>query len=245
MMASITHQHRFYRDRLEVRGLVPFAVAVQETDLFILAESSLADRARESILNYRYQLEAYIRQHPPFLKSFSPLPPDPLAPPMIRDMLRAAAIAGVGPMAAVAGAFAETVGSDLLQYSGEIVVENGGDLYLKVNHDITIGIYAGASPISNRLALRIHADTTPVGVCTSSGTVGHSFSFGRADAVTIIAASAFLADAAATSVGNCVSASADIPRGLERAQSIDGVRGAVIIINDQMGACGDVELVSR
>jgi hypothetical protein len=244
MRSTIAHQHRLYRDRISARDLVSFTVAVQETDLFMLADKPLPDQARASILNYRHQLEEYIRAHPPFLESFSPLPPDPLAPPIIREMLRAADAAGVGPMAAVAGAFAETVGRDLLQFSGEIVVENGGDLYLKVARDITIGIYAGDSPLSNRLALRIPANATPAGVCTSSGTVGHSISLGRADAVTIIAASAFLADAAATAVGNCVSSPDDIQRGLERAQAINGVRGAVIIINDQMGAWGAVELVS-
>jgi hypothetical protein len=244
MISTSAHQHRFYRDRIVARGLVSFSVAVQETDLFLLADRPLVEQARASILNYRYQLEEYIRQHPTFLKSFSPLPPDPLAPPFIRDMLWAADSAGVGPMAAVAGAFAETVGRDLLQLSGEIVVENGGDLYLKVAQDITIGIYAGDSPLSNRLALRIQPDTTPAGVCTSSGTVGHSISLGRADAVTIIAASAFLADAAATAVGNCVSSPDDIQRGLDLAQKIVGVRGAVIVISDQMGAWGEVELVS-
>ena len=244
MTLSIAHQHRFYRDRIKAGSLMPFTVSIQETDLFILAETELIEEARRSILNYRYQLEEYIRNHPSFLDSFSPLPRDSHAPPIIREMLQAAETAGVGPMASVAGAFAEKVGRDLLQHSKEIVVENGGDIYITVAHDITIGIYAGASPLSNRLAVRIRSDKTPVGVCTSSGTVGHSFSFGRADAVTIIAPSAFLADAAATAVGNCVSSNEDIPRGLELAKAIEGVRGAVIIINDQMGACGDVELVS-
>jgi len=245
MTVSITRQPRFYRDRIVAPGLVRFSVAVQETDLFILATTSLVDQARDSILRYRYHLEEYIRRHPHFLNSFSPLPGDPVAPPIIREMLRAAETAGVGPMAAVAGAFAETVGRDLLRFSGEIVVENGGDIYLAAAREITIGIHAGDSPISQRLALRIRCDETPVGICTSSGTVGHSFSFGRADAVTIIAASAFLADAAATAVANCVNRPADIHRGLERARSIDGVLGAVIIISDQMGAWGAVELVAR
>ncbi len=245
MMLSIVHQRRFYRDRVAGDGLMPFTVAIQETDLFIRAETTLIDPARRSIIHYRYQLEEYIRQHPSFLHTFAPLPPDAHAPPIIRAMLQAAETAGVGPMASVAGALAEMVGNDLLQQSREIVVENGGDIYLKIAHDITIGIYAGASPLSNRLAMRIRSDTTPVGVCTSSGTVGHSFSFGRADAVTIVAASAFLADAAATAVGNCVRSGEDIQRGLDRAKEIDGVLGAVIIVADRLGVFGEVELVSR
>jgi len=244
MMRSIAHQHRFYRDRISAGGLLPFSVAVQETDLLILAETTLIDPARRSIIHYRYQVEEYIRQHPAFLHSLSPMPIDAKAPPIVRDMLQAAKSAGVGPMAAVAGAFAEKVGGDLLQYSREVVVENGGDIYLNTDRDISIGIYAGASPLSGRLALHIRSGSTPLGVCTSSGTVGHSFSFGRADAVTIIAPSASLADAAATAVANCVTDRKQIPRALERARELEGVLGAIIIIEDQMGAWGEVELVS-
>jgi ApbE superfamily uncharacterized protein (UPF0280 family) len=195
-------------------------------------------------LDYRYQVESYISQHPAFLHTFAPLPPDPYAPPIIREMLHAAESSGVGPMAAVAGAFAEMVGRDLLQHSNEIVVENGGDIYMNVTHDMTIGIYAGASPLSGRIGLHVLSDKTPVGICTSSGTVGHSYSFGHADAVTIIARSAFLADAAATAVGNCVRRRDDIQCGLDRAHEIEGVLGAVIIIQDRFGAYGEVELVS-
>lgn len=243
MICTSAHQHRLYRDRISARGLVAFTVAVQETDLFILAAQPLPDQARASILNYRYQLEAYIRQHPPFLTSFSPLPPDPLAPPIIRDMLIAAETAGVGPMAAVAGAFAETVGRDLLQFSDEIVVENGGDLYLKAARDITIGIYAGDSPLSNQLALRIHPDTTPAGVCTSSGTVGHSLSLGKSDAAIVIAPSTPLADAAATALGNRIKTADDIPAALEFAQEIGELSGVILIKGDKIGLWGDANLV--
>jgi ApbE superfamily uncharacterized protein (UPF0280 family) len=244
MTHPTAQQQRVYRDHTTSRHLLPFTVAIQETDLFILAQTTLRDPARQSVLHYRYQLEAYIRQHPSFLHAFAPLPPDPHAPPIIREMVHAAKTSGVGPMAAVAGAFAEMVGLDLLRHSSEIVVENGGDIYLKVDHDITIGIYAGSSPLSDRLGLRVRSHQTPSGVCTSSGTVGHSFSFGRADAVTVLAPSAFLADAAATAVCNCVRHSEDIQRGLDRAREIEGVVGALIIVDDHLGAWGEIELVS-
>ena len=244
MTSPIGHQRRFYRDQIKSRDLLPFTVTVQETDLYILAQSRLEDEALRSILNHRYQLETYIREHPSFLHAFAPLPPDPHAPPIVRGMLRAAERAGVGPMAAVAGAFAEEVGKDLLRHTPQVVVENGGDLYISVTQDMRIGIYAGSSPLSNRLALRIPFAKTPLGVCTSSGTVGHSVSFGRADAVTISAPSAFLADAAATAVGNCVKHRDDIQRGLDRAREIEGVCGALIIIEDHMGAWGEIELLS-
>ncbi len=120
-------------------------------------------------------------------------------------MAAAAQTAGVGPMAAVAGAIAECVGRELLEFSPEVIVENGGDIFLKVSHRRTVGIFAGDSPLTGRIGIQIEARDTPLGVCTSSGTVGHSLSFGRADAVVVLAPAAALADAAATAIGNRVS----------------------------------------
>ena len=244
MTLSLVHQHRFYRDRIIAQDLVSFTVVVQETDLFVLAETLLAEKARQAVFNYRYQLEEYIRQHPAFLHTLSPLPSDPHAPPLVREMMEAARRADVGPMASVAGALAKKVGEDLLQHTEQVVIENGGDIYVRVSHDMLIGVYAGSSPLSNRIGLHIPCGKTPLGVCTSSGTVGHSLSFGMADAVTIISPSAALADAAATTVGNCIKTKKDIERGLDRAQQIDGVTGALIIVEERFGAWGDVEIVS-
>ena len=126
--------------------------------------------------------------------------------------------------------------------SKEIVVENGGDLFLSVLHDMLIEIYAGDSPLSGRLALKIKATNTPLGICTSSGTVGHSLSFGTSDAVTVISRSSALADAAATSIGNLVYTKKDIGKGLEQAQAIDGVIGTIIIKDNMLGVWGDIEL---
>jgi hypothetical protein len=172
-----------------------------------------------------------------------PLALNEIAPPIIKEMLRSALLAQVGPMASVAGAIAEFVGKDLLKHTTQIVVENGGDIFIKIAKDLTIGVYAGNSPLSNTLGLKITPDITPVGVCTSSGTVGHSLSFGKSDAVTVIAQSTPLADAAATAIGNLVNEKKDIETGLERAKSIKGIQGALIIVGDQFGAWGNVEIV--
>jgi len=145
-------------------------------------------------------------------------------------------------MAAVAGAIAESVGSKLLALSPEVIVENGGDIYLKSLKKRLIGIYAGKSPLSGKLVLEIDGEETPMGICTSSGTVGHSLSFGKADAVIVLAKSAALADAAATAIGNLIIQPGDIPLGIELAQSIDGVRGVVIIKDDKMGLWGEVKI---
>jgi ApbE superfamily uncharacterized protein (UPF0280 family) len=222
--------------------LVSFEVAVQETDLLILAESNLAVLAEEVIYRVRGPLESYIAQHPEFFHAMTPLPNDQLAPAVVREMLAAAQTCGTGPMASVAGAIAEQVGLALLQESSEVVVENGGDCFIKVDSPLQVGVFAGQSGLSERLGLRVHPEKTPLGICTSSGTVGHSLSLGRADAVTVMAASAAVADAAATATCNQVQSKSDIPRALNFAQEIEGVLGVMVIVGDQVGAWGDVEL---
>lgn len=157
-------------------------------------------------------------------------------------MAEAALKAGVGPMAAVAGATAEYVGRDLLKSSAEVIVENGGDIFIKTLESRKMGIYAGRSALSEKIALTIHPDQTPLGVCTSSGTVGHSVSFGRADAVVILSKDTSLADAVATSVGNRVKTAKDIEDALAFAQTISGVDGVVVIIDDKIGMWGEVEI---
>jgi len=146
-------------------------------------------------------------------------------------------------MAAVAGAIAECVGEDLLGFSPEVIVENGGDIFLSCARETRVGIFAASSPLSLRLGLVVPPAGHPWGVCTSSGTVGPSLSFGRADAVCILSPSASLADAAATAVGNLVSTPDDLEEGLQRAKAIEGVSGAVIILGEKLAVWGEVELI--
>jgi len=146
-------------------------------------------------------------------------------------------------MAAVAGAVAEWVSNDLLRFSKEVIVENGGDIYLSTSKERVIGIYAGRSPLSLKIGMVIRPEETPLGICTSSGTVGHSLSFGKADAVCILSKSAALADAAATAVGNIVRGKKDVESGLERGKTIGGVLGMVIVVEEKMGVWGNIRLI--
>jgi hypothetical protein len=218
-------------------------VAVKETDLYILAQGSLEQEAREAVIQLRQQLEQYISANPLFQTSLVPLPADPRAPQIVKEMLAASQAAGVGPMAGVAGAMAAFVGAALLAVTSEVVVENGGDIFLQTGTERTIGIFAGASPLSMQVGIRVPAERQPLGVCTSSATVGPSLSLGRADAVCVISPSATLADAAATALGNMVQGKGDIQRVLEAGQKIPGVEGVVIIVDDALGAWGGYELV--
>ena len=236
------YQPRVYRHWVEDKNLVAFNVTEKETDLYIRATSNLQRKAQRLVLKYRIQLEQYIEKYPVFHTSLKPLPIPANAPLIVLDMLEAGQKANVGPMAAVAGAIAEYVGRNLLEFSPEIIVENGGDIFLKTTKKRVVGIYAGDSPLTGKLGLEIHPEETPLGICTSSGTVGHSLSFGKADAVVTVAGSATLADAAATAICNQVKSSDDISRAIEFGRIIAGLKGIVIIIGSAIGVWGDVKL---
>jgi ApbE superfamily uncharacterized protein (UPF0280 family) len=237
---------RNYRQVIAADDLVSSFVTVKETDLHILAAVNSVAEGNNFVHRYRNQLENYIASHPDFLTALVPLEQNTLAPPIVKGMLEAAAAANVGPMAAVAGAIAEFVGRDLLNTGlQEIMVENGGDIFIKRNKECVAAIFAGRSPLNQKVGLRIPPRLMPVGLCTSSGTVGHSLSLGNADSVTVLAPSALLADAAATRLGNEVSAGdqENINKVLEVAKTIPGLLGVIIICGKNMGAWGEIDLL--
>jgi len=236
------YQPRTYRHWVKNKDLFSFSVGAKETDLYISASSNLKRKALKLVLKYRQMLERYIEKHPLFLTSLIPVPVDNNAPGIVQSMSAAAEKVGVGPMASVAGAIAEFVGTELLDSSPEIIVENGGDIYLRSLRERIIGIYAGESPLTGKIGLEVRGEDTPLGICTSSGTVGHSLSFGRADAVIVLSPSTALADAAATAIGNRIIQPDDITNGIEFAKGIEGLKGVVIIKDDKMGVWGEVTI---
>ncbi|MDI7259037.1 MAG: UPF0280 family protein [Thermodesulfobacteriota bacterium] len=237
------YEKRTYRNLVKTDDLVQFEVIVRETDLLIRAERDLYRETRESVLKCRRQIETYIEMNPEFQRSLTPLKEDPYAPEIVQEMIRTSRLAHVGPMAAVAGAVAESVSKDLLLVSKEVIVENGGDIYLSTPRERVIGIYAGNSPLSLKIGIVIEPGKSPLGICTSSGTVGHSLSFGKADAVLVLSKSGALADAAATAIGNIVGEKQDIERGLGMGKEIEGVLGILIIVGEKMGVWGDIKLI--
>jgi ApbE superfamily uncharacterized protein (UPF0280 family) len=240
----MSYDERTYRLYSASKGLVSFTVSIGETDLFISAKSDLTDEACRAIHEVRTVLEDYILKRPDFKTALVPLEPDAQAPQVVKDMLAAGIACNVGPMAAVAGSVAGYVAEHLLKYSLEIIVENGGDLFIKTDRERVIGIFAGTSPLSEKIGLKISPHDTPLSLCTSSGTVGPSMSFGRADAVTVRSKFAAIADAAATAIGNMVSNASDIHSAIQAAQGIAELDGIVIVKDDQIGAWGDMELVA-
>ncbi|MCM8782571.1 MAG: UPF0280 family protein [Candidatus Omnitrophica bacterium] len=236
-------QARFYRFWIKNKTLISFEAKVKETDLYIRASKDLQREAIDLIKRHRKPIEDFIGLNPAFEKTLVPYPLSIDMEPIIKDMVVATKKVNVGPMAAVAGAIAEYVGYDLLGQCEEVIVENGGDIFIKVKRPIKIGIYAADSPFTQRLVLKIEPEETPIGVCTSSGIVGPSLSFGLADAAIALSKSTSLADACATAIGNLIKTEDDIPKALEYAKGIDGLYGVVLIKGKKMGAWGNVKFL--
>ncbi len=242
---------RIYRKFFKSKDMVSFRVHQKETDIYVAVDDrkkgnlkSIVDKTEKLVGEYRRDIENYIRNYPIFEVSFRPVVVDSDAPEIIKDMARAALLVNVGPFASVAGAIAGALGRELSEEISDVIVENGGDVFIKSSKLRKVGIYCESDEISNRIGLEVHPADTPLGICASSGTQGHSFSFGRADLAVAISNSTTLADACATAVGNLIKDKRDIAKGIDFAKSIEGIKGVVIIKDGQFGLWGDIKIVS-
>jgi ApbE superfamily uncharacterized protein (UPF0280 family) len=197
------------------------------------------DVVTAEIVRQRRILEDYIARHPEFRQSLEPLELLAGAPEVAQSMARAAKLVGVGPMAAVAGAMAQFAGLAAPNAGArEVIVDNGGDIYIRIVEPAIIGLKTGTADLGDRLAFSLKADDTPISICSSSGKMGHSMSLGECDLATVVAKDAALADAAATAAANLVKNVDDIDPALERISAIEGVDGVVIVNGARIGLAG-------
>jgi len=232
-----------YRRGVHPKDLISFRILIKETDLLVSSSKDLSKQTKDRVHHYRRQLEDYIKSKPDFLSTLSPYPEDPFAPEIIREMISATKIFDVGPMAAVAGTIAQLVGRDLLKHTEELIVENGGDIFLKAKRPITVSIFAGSSKFNDKLGVVIYPKQMPTGICTSSATVGHSLSLGTADSVCIVANKASIADAAATALGNRITDRFKLKKEIESMRKSKDIKGGVVIIGKTMASWGEIELI--
>lgn len=236
------HKDHSYRRRVQSGNLISFRVLIKETDLLVSASMDLSAQTRDMVHTFRRQLEDYIGSKPGFQTTLLPYPEDPFAPEIVKEMISATRMFNVGPMASVAGTIADFVGNGLLDYSDEIIVENGGDIFLKTAGPTTVSVYAGDSPLSNKLGLITDPEQMPLGICTSSATVGHSLSLGIADAVCVVAQSASVADAAATALGNSIRSRHALKREIDAIRKSEAIKGGIVITGKTMATWGEIEL---
>ncbi len=236
-------EDRYYRS-WHKKDIDTYEVSYRQTNLWIKTQGVFKKEVLEEVIKSHQEIMGYASRISNFLHSLLPLPYDPLAPPMVRKMLKASEKAGVGPMASVAGAIAERVGQRLLRCkSSEVVVENGGDCFLYSNDDLVVGIYGTFSSILGKpLMVKLRSDQMPLCVCTSSSQIGHSLSFGRADVATVFARDGALADALATAFANALRKAEDIEP-LLREKFSEEVIGVVVAVDNVLGIKGDLELV--
>ncbi|MFW6314514.1 MAG: UPF0280 family protein [Desulfohalobiaceae bacterium] len=236
------YEPRFYRDFSPQKRWQSYRVRLESSDLYIRSQDNQAMLVQQLLRDLRGKIQAHIQRQPEFLSSLEPVQELSRVEPIIARMYQAARIAGTGPMAAVAGAISQAVALELAEYSPEVIVENGGDNYLFLQQPAVNTIYAGQSRLSGQIGIQIQPGQTPLAVCTSSGTVGHSQSLGLADAATVLSQDACLADATATAVANQVQVPGDLEHALQFVLGLPGVLGAVLIQGETLAAAGDLEL---
>ncbi len=245
----MNYEHRFYRNKFNTTRFNGFQLKHLETDLWIGTDtesfkSEMQEVALAAVKELRQNLDDYIKTEPEFAKTLKPFQPNNSAPKEAKEMAFAAAKAGIGPMAAVAGLFAQEAGKAISQNFSvkELVIENGGDIFALLKHELVLSVFAGNSPLSERIGLKIKPDISPLGICTSAGTVGPSLSFGNADAVVVVSKDVLVADAFATAFGNKVKSPADVEKVLNQAEKYPEILALLIICEDKIGIRGEFEI---
>ena len=227
---------------MKTEGLFKQVFQHKETNCTIISDKEDAIKTAISSIKYhRKKLEKYVLNHPKFLYSLQPVSVEK-GPKIARLMADASKKANVGPMAAVAGVLADLAVEDMVLAGSKVaVVENGGEISAFSNRPIDTALLAGDSPLSKQIGFRL--EEFPIGVATSSGLYSHALSFGEAEAVTVFAVNAGLADAVATAVGNLIRGDdcrGAVERGINEALGIEGVRGIFILYRGIVGKAGQV-----
>lgn len=245
----MNYEQRFYRNKFNTQRFKGFQIKYLETDLWIGTDPEsfkpeMQEVALARVKELRQKLDDYIKTEPEFAKTLKPFQPNNSAPKEAKQMAFAAAKAGIGPMAAVAGLFAREAGKVISQNFSvkELVIENGGDIFALLKHELVLSVFAGNSPLSEKIGLKIKPDISPLGICTSAGTIGPSLSFGKADAVVVVAKDALVADTFATAFGNKIKSPADVEKIINEANIHPEILSLLIICEDKVGVWGEFEI---
>ena len=239
------YKERTYRSRFSDDERRWFCVKFLESDLWIGVDSGSYRASMEAdtyamLVELRRSMDAYLLMDPAYKAALTPYDAGLEAPNILKEMSRVSHKTGIGPMSAVAGAVAKHVAEFL--GTKEVIVENGGDIYAQACSDMDISVFAGQSPLSEKIGLHIPAADFPLGICTSSGTVGPSLSLGRADAVMIVCKDVMLADSYATAMANRIKTVNDLQPVIDRISDIPEILGAIAVKDDRMAITGQFEL---
>ena len=243
------YKERSYRSRFSGDERRWFCVKFLESDLWIGVDNGSYSQSMEAdvyamLVELRRTMDAYLLLDPQYKASLTPYDAGLEAPAILKDMSKVSHKTGIGPMSAVAGAVALRVAEFIKEHFGvkEVIVENGGDIYAEALSDMDIAVFAGQSPLSEKIGLHIPAISFPLGICTSSGTVGPSLSLGRADAVMIVCRDVLLADSYATAMANRIRTVNDLQPVIDRITNTPDILGAIAVKDDRMAICGQFDM---
>ncbi len=243
------YQPRTYRDRIISDRFRFFTVQYMETDLWIGVDKesyavTMPEVIHKQVIRIRQEFNDYYKIDPGFFTSLKPVIPAKEADNYFSRMCKASLQTGVGPIAGIAGLFAEETGKKLLEKFSirELIIENGGDCFISVREPLTVNIFAGESPLSEKVGIIIQKGGSSLGICTSSGRIGHSKSFGKADAVMVVSPDTVLADQYATAICNQIQSREDIEKELNVIEQNDELYAVAIVMDDKIGYRGNFEL---
>lgn len=238
-----TYRKNVNKDRFEYARII-----VEESDLWLGIEKNRFIRldqklVRDEIVRLREVLKNYIDLNPVFLQSMKPIEIYDTDPVIIKKLKETGIISGTGPMTGVAGLIAEKITNFIQNVFdiNEVIVENGGDICMKINTDLNLAIAAGENSAFNNIGLKILASEEVVAICSSSGTFGHSVSFGVADLLTVTSHDTTLADAWATSLANQIKTQKDLQTLCSTLP--ENVIGLLAIKDRKIAYKGDYELL--
>jgi uncharacterized protein len=241
---KIDLDRNIYRCSVKNKEKYAWLVSYYYTDILISSNKNIKSKIEKPLKKIYEILNACIKSNPSFLKSLSPIKIQSSFPPIIKEMCTRSAVFNVGPMAAVAGTVNEYLASYLQKYCDILIIENGGDTYIKAERDLNIGIYVKNADFKDKIALKINANNMPCGLCSSSGTFGHSFSMGKCDLAVVCAKSTITADAAATAFANSISCEDDIAGSITYFKKFEDIKGLLAIKDKKIGAWGDIEFLT-
>ena len=237
------YEERFYRNKILSKFKIE--VSFKESDLLICSDKEIPkEKAQGILVKYYEQIEEYVMKNPLFLRSLSPLEIDQAAPPIIKEMLETSKVTGIGPFSSVAGAVAQYVGGELLDYCQELIIENGGDIFLKINQDKIIEVYLGQEFKINNFNLKIKKRSQAFGVASSSSSLGHSLNFGKADLVSVVAKNTIIADGFATAISNRIKKIENVDKILAEAKDKLPIEGLLVAFGEKIFLWGDLEIAN-
>jgi ApbE superfamily uncharacterized protein (UPF0280 family) len=243
---SLSYADRdIYRNKISAEGKYSFRLDYKYSGLYIICDQDLSSELEEPVLSFYRDVETVIAKQADFEKSLVPIKAGEDLPRTIKEMCNAGEVFNVGPMASIAGALCDHLAKSLIDRCSFLMIENGGDVYIKSSDPLEVGIFIKNTYFKDKLTLIIEAGQTPCGICSSSGSFGHSLSLGKSDLVTVLSRTATIADAAATSIANTINSEEDIDKAIARFSQYGEVEGLIIIKNKRIGLWGKLQLAPK